>query len=138
MKSMRVAIAINWNLDASSLTNIVRNNFRELGKLMNQTKSFTIAAIGIPSVSVGDFNQHFDLLHIPNMGGYKFALNAVAHCDNVILGTSGIDEIIYGKDILAWKGSWGAVKKAISKETTYWKKYIDKIKHIHVVCYCSK
>ena len=133
MKSMRVAIAINWNLDASSLTNIVRNNFRELGKLMNQTKSFTIAAIGIPSVSVGDFNQHFDLLHIPNMGGYKFALNAVAHCDNVILGTSGIDEIIYGKDILAWKGSWGVVKKEISKETTYWKKYIDKIKHIHVV-----
>ncbi|WP_220462846.1 glycosyltransferase [Nitrosopumilus sp. b2] len=100
---------------------------------MNQTKSFTIAAIGIQSVSVGDFNQHFDLLHIPNMGGYKFALNAAMHCNNIIFGVSGIDEIIYGKDILAWKGSWNVVRKEISKETTYWKKYIDKIKHIHVV-----
>lgn len=72
---MRIAMAINWNLEASSLTNIARNNFRELGKLMNQTKSFTISAIGIQSVSVGDFNQHFDLLHIPNMGGYKFSLS---------------------------------------------------------------
>ena len=96
---MRVAMAINWNLDASSLTNIARNNFRELGKLMNQTKSFTISAIGIQSVSVGDFNQHFDLLHIPNMGGYKFSLNAVIHCDNIILGCSGIDEIIYGEAV---------------------------------------
>jgi glycosyltransferase involved in cell wall biosynthesis len=130
---MRVAMAINWNLDASSLTNIARNNFRELGKLMNQTKSFTIAAIGIQSVSVGDFNQHFDLLHIPNMGGYKFAVNAALHCNKIILGTSGIDEIIYGKDILAWEGSWNAVKKVISKEISYWKKYINKIKHIHVV-----
>ena len=130
---MRVAMAINWNLDASSLTNIARHNFREIGKLMNQTKSFTVAAIGIQSVSVGDFNQHFDLLHIPNMGGYKFALNATAHCDNIIFGTSGIDEIIYGKDILAWKGSWNSVKKQISKEISYWKKYVNKVKHIHVV-----
>ena len=129
---MRVAMAINWNLDASSLTNIARNNFRELGKLMNQTKSFTISAIGIQSVSVGDFNQHFDLLHIPNMGGYKFALNAVIHCDNIILGCSGIDEIIYGEDILVWKGSWKAVKNEISKEIVFWKKYLDKIKQIHV------
>ena len=130
---MRVGFVINWNLDASSLTNIARNNFRELGKLMNQTKSFTIAAIAIQSINVGDFNQHFDLLHIPNMGGYKFSLNAAIHCNNVILGTSGLDEIIYGKDILVWKSSWNAVKKEISKEITYWKKYIDKIKHIHVV-----
>jgi glycosyltransferase involved in cell wall biosynthesis len=130
---MRVAMAINWNLDASSLTNIARNNFREIGILMNQTKSFTIAAIGIQSVSVGNFNQHFDLLHIPNMGGYKFAVNTVLHCNNIIFGTSGIDEIVYGKDILVWKGSWNAVKKEISKEITYWKKYINKIKHIHVV-----
>ena len=73
---MRVAMPINWNLDASSLTNIARHNFREIGKIMNETKSFTLSAIGIQSVSLGDFNQHYDLLHIPNMGGYKFALNA--------------------------------------------------------------
>ena len=60
---------INWNLGASSLTNIARHNFRELGKIMNKTQSFTISAVGIQSVGLGDFNQRFDLLHIPNMGG---------------------------------------------------------------------
>jgi len=125
-------MAINWNLDSSSLTNLARNNFRELGKLMNETKSFTIAAIGIQSVSIGDFNQHFDLLHIPNMGGYKFSLNAVMHCNRIIIGTSGIDEVVYGKDILVWKGSWDAVEKEISKEIILWKKFINKIKHVHV------
>ena len=96
---MRVAMTLNWNLDASSLTNIARHNFREIGKIMNETKSFTLSAIGIQSVSLGDFNQHYDLLHIPNMGGYKFALNASSHCKNVIFGASGIDEIIYGQKI---------------------------------------
>ena len=124
---MRVAMAINWNLGASSLTNIARNNFREIGKIMNETKSFTLAAIGIQSVGLGDFNQHYDLLHIPNMGGYKFALNAASCCDNVIFGASGIDEIIYGKEILVWPGSWPQVKKQMAKEISYWKKYSDKI-----------
>ena len=41
---MRVAMPINWNLDASSLTNIARHNFREIGKIMNETKSFTLSA----------------------------------------------------------------------------------------------
>ena len=66
------------------------------------------------------------------MGGYKFALNAVSCCDNVIFGASGIDEIIYSKEILVWPGSWPQVKKQIAKEITYWKKYSDKIKHIHL------
>jgi len=129
---MRVAMPINWNLDASSLTNIARHNFREIGKIMNETKSFTLSAIGIQSVSLGDFNQHYDLLHIPNMGGYKFALNASSHCKNVIFGASGIDEIIYGQKILVWPGSWNQVKKQIKKEVSYWKKYSHKIKHIYL------
>ena len=129
---MRVAMSLNWNLDASSLTNIARHNFREIGKIMNETKSFTLAAIGIQSVGLGNFNQHFDLLHIPNMGGYKFALNASACCDNVIFGASGIDEIIYGKKILVWPGSWKQVEKQIATEMSYWKKYFHKIKHIHL------
>ena len=66
------------------------------------------------------------------MGGYKFALSATSYCDNVIFGASGIDEIIYGKEILVWKGSWDQVKKKIAKEITYWKKYSDKIKHIYL------
>ena len=96
---MKVAMVINWNLNASSLTNIARHNFREIGKIMNETKSFTLAAIGIQSIGLGNFNQHYDLLHIPNMGGYKFALNASFHCKNIVIGASGIDEIIYGKKI---------------------------------------
>jgi len=130
---MRVAMPINWNLDASSLTNIARNNFRELGKLMNETKSFTLSAVGIQSLGLGDFNQRFDLLHIPNMGGYKFPTNTVKHCKNVIFGLSGIDEIIYGKDILVWKDSWRTVEPLIKSEIENWKKYVSKIKFIHVV-----
>jgi glycosyltransferase involved in cell wall biosynthesis len=83
---MKIAITINWNLDASSLTNIARHNFRELGKIMNKTKSFTLSAIGIQSVSLGDFNQRYDILHIPNMGGYKFPTNSTDHCKKIIFG----------------------------------------------------
>jgi len=129
---MRVAMPINWNLDASSLTNIVRNNFREIGKIMNDTKSFTLAAVGIQTAGLGDFNGHYDLLHIPNMGGYKFALNAASVCNNVIFGCSGIDEIIYGKEVLVWAGSWPQVTKQIDQEIIYWKKYINKIKHVYL------
>ena len=99
---MRVAMPINWNMSATSLTNIARNNFRELGKMMNDTQSFTIAATRWESTYMGDFNQYFDLLHIPNSGGYKFPLQAALHCKRVIIGLSGIDEIIYGK--MFWFG----------------------------------
>ena len=129
---IRIGFVLDWNVHASSLMNINRNLFREIGKLMNKTKSFTIATIKESSIGIGDINQHYDLVHIPNMGGYRFALKTTVHCNNIIFGCSGIDEIVYGKDILVWKGSWNAVKKEISKEITYWKKYIDKIKYIHV------
>ncbi len=130
---MRVAMPINWNLDASSLTNIARHNFREIGKLMNETKSFTLSAIGIQSLGLGDFNQRYDLVHIPNMGGYRFATNAAQHCKNIIFGLSGIDEIIYGRDVLVWKDSWKTTEPIIKKEIEKWKKHVQKINTIHVV-----
>jgi glycosyltransferase involved in cell wall biosynthesis len=130
---MRIAMPINWNLDASSLTNIARHNFRELGKIMNDTKSFTLSAIGIQSLGLGDFNQRYDLVHIPNMGGYRFATNAAHHCKKIVFGLSGIDEIIYGKDILVWKDSWKITEPIIKKEIENWKKYMQKINAIHVV-----
>ncbi len=130
---MRVAMPINWNLDASSLTNIARHNFRELGKIMNETKAFTLSAIGIQSLELGDFNQRFDLVHIPNMGGYRFATNATAHCRNIVFGLSGIDEVIYGKDVLVWKDSWKTTEPIIKKEIEKWKKHVQKVKAIHVV-----
>jgi glycosyltransferase involved in cell wall biosynthesis len=129
---MKVAMPINWNLDASSLTNLARHNFRELGKIMNETKSFTLSAIGIQSLGLGDFNQRYDLVHIPNMGGYRFATNATQHCKNIIFGLSGIDEVIYGKDVLVWKDSWKITEPIIKKEIEKWKQYVDKVKTIHV------
>ena len=129
---MRIALPIDWNLEATSLTNIVRNQFREIGKIMNETKSFTITATKIESASLGDFNQHFDLLHIANIGGYRFPLSATKHCKNIICGLVGIDEVIYGKDVLAWKESWKVVKPLIDQELEYWKKYNDKISMFHV------
>jgi glycosyltransferase involved in cell wall biosynthesis len=129
---MRVAMPINWNLTASSLTNITRHNFRELGKLMNETKSFTLSAIGIQSLGLGDFNQRYDLVHIPNMGGYRFPTNATQHCNNIIFGLSGIDEVIYGKEVMLWKHTWYIEEPIIKKEIENWKKYVHKVKSIHV------
>ena len=123
---------INWNLDASSLTNIARHNFRELGKIMNSTRSFTISAVGIQSVGLGDFNQRFDLLHIPNMGGYRFATNATNHCKKIVFGLSGIDEVIYGKEVMLWKNMWKVEEPRIKKELEKWKKFAHKVKIIHV------
>ena len=123
---------INWNLDASSLTNIARHNFRELGKIMNKTQSFTISAVGIQSVGLGDFNQRFDLLHIPNMGGYRFPTNATDHCKKITFGLSGIDEVIYGKEVMLWKNMWHVEEPRIKKELEKWKKFVHKVKSIHV------
>jgi glycosyltransferase involved in cell wall biosynthesis len=129
---MRIALPINWNLTASSLTNIARHTFREIGKMMNETKSFTIAATRLESLSVGDFNQHFDLAHIPNIGGYGFPLNATSHCKNIICGLVGIDEVIYGKEVMVGEGSWILSKPHIKKALENWEKYNEKIKFFHV------
>jgi glycosyltransferase involved in cell wall biosynthesis len=129
---MRIALPINWNLDASSLTNIARHTFREIGKMMNETKSFTIAATRLESLSVGDFNQHFDLVHIPNIGGYGFPSNATAHCKNIICGLVGIDEVIYGKEVMVGDGSWTLSKPYIKQALKNWEKYNEKINFFHV------
>ena len=129
---------INWNLDASSLTNIARHNFRELGKIMNDTKSFTLSAIGIQSLGLGDFNQRFDLVHIPNMGGYRFPTNATKHCKNIIFGLSGIDEVIYGKEVMLSKNMWEVQEPLMKKELEKWKKYVHKVKVIHVTTNSEK
>ena len=129
---MRIALPINWNLTASSLTNIARHTFREIGKMMNETKSFTIAATRLESISVGDFNQHFDLAHIPNIGGYGFPLNATDHCKNIICGLVGIDEVIYEKEVMVGNGSWTLSKPHIKQALKNWEKYNEKINFFHV------
>ena len=129
---MRIALPINWNLTASSLTNIARHTFREIGKMMNETKSFTIAATRLESISVGDFNQHFDLAHIPNIGGYGFPLNPTDHCKNIICGLVGIDEVIYEKEVMVGNGSWTLSKPHIKQALKNWEKYNEKINFFHV------
>jgi glycosyltransferase involved in cell wall biosynthesis len=130
---MRIGIVLDWNVNASSLMRINQNLFRELGKLMNEKKSFTIAGIKLSSINIGDINQHFDCIHIPNMGGYKFPVDASKLCKNLILGSSGIDEVIYGKEVVVDKSRWTEQKLQIEHELNNWKKYIDKVQSVHVV-----
>ena len=130
---IRVGVVLDWNMDASSLVGITRNLFRELGKLMNEKRSFTIAGIKLNNIKIGDINQHFDCIHIPNMGGYKFPVDESNLCKNLILGPSGIDEVIYGKDVMFRKSRWKEQERQIKNEVNNWKNHIDKVKSVHVV-----
>ena len=100
---MRVGFIIDWNLNSSALVNIARITFRELGKMMNETKSFTISAIPRNSIDsttvtksvhieeITDTAKHFDCIHITNMGGYTFPLKDFSNYKNLIVGPIGID-----------------------------------------------
>ena len=130
---MRIGIVIDWNVHASSLMNISRNMFRELGKLMNEKQTFTITALCKDSLGVGDINQHYDCIHIPNMGGYAFPTDKMLSSKNLILGPSGIDEVIYGEEVFFDKSLWKIHEPLIKKEILRWPKHIDKISAVHVV-----
>ena len=130
---IRVGIVLDWNIHASSLMGIARNLFRELGKLMNEKRSFTITGIKLNNIKIGDINQRFDCIHIPNMGGYKFPVDESNLCKNLILGPSGIDEVIYGKDVMVKKSRWKEQEQQIKNEVNNWKNHIDKVKSVHVV-----
>jgi len=130
---MRIGIVIDWNVHASSLMGIARNMFRELGKIMNETQTFTITALRQDDLGVGDINQHYDCINIPNMGGYAFPSDKTLFCKNLILGLSGIDEVIYGEEVFFDKSLWNRHKPLIKKEVSRWHKHVDKISAIHVV-----
>ena len=130
---MRIGIVIDWNIHASSLMGIARNMFRELGKLMNEKQTFTVAALRKNSLGIGDINQHYDCVHIPNMGGYAFVTDNMLLCENLILGPSGIDEVIYGEKVFFDKSLWKRHEPLIKKEVSRWPKNIDKISAVHVV-----
>ena len=130
---MRVGIVIDWNIHASSLMGIARNMFRELGKLMNDTQTFTITALRKDTLGIGDINQHYDCIHIPNMGGYAFPTDKMLSCKNLILGPSGIDEVIYGEEVFFDKSLWKRHEPLIKKEVSRWHDHVDKISAVHVV-----
>ena len=130
---MRVGMVLDWWLHATSLVNLSKNMFREVGLLMNQKKTFTIAGITNNSIGVGEIDQHFDCVHIPNMGGYRFINLDALSCQNLILSPSGIDEVVLGNEVFKSKKDWEKTKPIIDKEVGKWKKYNKFLKAVHVV-----
>jgi len=130
---VRVGFVIDWNIGISSLMVLARNMFRELGELMNEKQTFTVTAITQNLLGVGDINQHFDLIHFPNMGGYKFPKDSALQAKNIILSPSGIDEVVYGKEVFPDKNRWKIIEKDVKLEVPRWKQNMHKIKAVHVV-----
>ena len=147
---MRVGFVIDWNLNSSSLMNIARITFRELGKMMNETKSFTISAIprnsidgttgseGTRMATISDTSKHFDCVHITNMGGYTFPLKDSSNYKNLIIGPIGMDEVVYGKEVYVSQPLWEKQMPLIQKEILRWKKNIHKISAVHVTTKSEK
>ena len=90
---MKINLVANYGLHASSLTLITQKLFFELGKIMNKQKSFTITATMYSSAGIGDVNQHYDCVSVPNMGGYQFPHRTVLSSKNPFIGIVGIDEV---------------------------------------------
>ena len=100
---------------------------------MNETQTFTITALRQDDLGVGDINQHYDCISIPNMGGYAFPSDKSLFCNNLVLGPSGIDEVIYGGEVFFDKSLWKRHRPLMKKEVSRWDKHIDKISAVHVV-----
>ena len=70
---IRVGVVLDWNIYASSLVGIAQNLFRELGKLMNEKRSFTITGIKLNNIKIGDINQRFELHSYSKYGGVQIS-----------------------------------------------------------------
>ena len=118
--------------NATSLNLVARKLFFEMGKLMNSQKNFTIAATLLSDNAIGDVNQHYDILHVPNMGGYKFPLDSVLKSQQLVISMVGIDEVILGREVFRSESMWKRNKPIIENELKKWKNKVDDIKLIHV------
>ena len=123
---------------ATSLNLTAQKLFLELGKLMNKTKTFTIAALKYETLGIGDINVHYDCVSIPNMGGYRFPHQPALTSKNLVIGAVGIDEVILGPKVFKSKSEWLLNKPIIEKEVKRWKKNIDKIKFLHIPTHSEK
>lgn len=135
---MKIGMTLDWWMEATSLLNLAKNMFRELGLLMNAEKTFTISGIKTNTIGIGDINQHFDLIHIPNMGGYRFPPPSIFSAKKIIVSLSGIDEIILGREVFKTDSDWKHYKPIIDKEVEKWKKYSSKLSAVHVVTQAEK
>lgn len=125
---------INYGLfaNATSLNTIVRKLFNEFGKIMNDHKSLTITASLINDIGIGDVNQHFDCVSVPNMGGYQFPPDPLINSKNLFVGVVGIDEVVLGSKVFRSKPMWDLAKPKIEKEIKKWHTKIDNISKVHV------
>lgn len=132
--NMRIGIAVDYGkyANASSLNLIARKIFSELGKLMNQRKDFTIAALIYENIGIGNVNQHYDCISIPNIGGYKFPHSRTLSSKKLVIGLSGIDEVVLGEKVYKTRREWETNKILIEREVPKWEKYSNLIRLIHV------
>lgn len=132
---MRIGLVMDYGhlAKAISLNHTAQKLFLEFGKIMNETKDFTIAATTMDNVGFADVNQHFDIIAVPNMGGFRFPFPSLLSSKTLIIELVGIDEIILGREVFTKKSVYAINKPIIQEEVTKWKKYHDKIKMIHVV-----
>ncbi len=128
---MKINLVVNYGLHASSLTLITQKLFLELGNIMNKQKSLTIAATVYTGAGIGDVNQHYDCVSIPNMGGYNFPPNPVLSSKNLFIGIVGIDEVVLGRKVFLSDSEWYRNKPIIETEVNKWKKHVKKINCIH-------
>ncbi len=131
---MRIGIAVDYGkyANASSLHLIAKKVFLELGKIMNEKKTFTISAVKYEDIGIGDVNQHFDCVCVPNMGGYKFPRDGTLTSRNLGVGVVGIDEVVLKEQVFRSKSEWEISKPIIEREVLKWEKFSDRIKFIHV------
>ncbi len=131
---MRISMPIDYGsfANATSLNLVARKLFFELATEMNNKKTFTIAATLLNDSAIGDVNQHYDCVDVPNMGGYRFPLDSVLNSKNLLVGIVGIDEVVLGREVYKTESDWIRNKPVISEEVKKWHQHVDKIKTIHV------
>ena len=128
---MKISLCIDYGLHASSLTLITQKLFNELAKKMNNDKTFTIAATMQASNGIGDVNQHYDCVSVPNMGGYQFPHKTVLSSKNPFIGIVGIDEVVLGEKVFRSNALWKRNKPLIEEQVSKWKNQGHLVPHIH-------
>ena len=131
---IRISMPIDYGsfANSTSLNLIARKMYLELGKLMNNNKSFVISATLLNDSAIGNVNQHYDCISIPNMGGYRFPLESTVKSNNLIVGIVGIDEVVLGREVYKTENDWLQNKPIIENEIIKWEKNMDLVKIIHV------
>lgn len=131
---MRLGVAVDYGkyANSSSLNLIARKMFSEWGKLMNKRKDFTVTALLYENIGIGNVNQHYDCISVPNMGGYKFPHARALTSNNLVIGLSGIDEVVLGQQVYKNKTDYEKNKILIEKEVPKWSKFSGSISFVHV------